>query len=178
LPFSFGSLERCKSPRVRRFGRFRGAESPANDLSPQVSWGRCCLRISWAGAGSPLSSEAKSGELPVSVLRTMRFPGSILRDSARHQVDLRRLLLQRVPGTWGLRGTATRGSITLRQSLVAFEPPGSRRRGLRAVAVPGKPRSGRPTPSLQRTPDAVSGYNGLQSESLRGAFRGLQPGAR
>ena len=148
MPFSFGSLKRCNSPRVRRLARFRETDSPANDLSAQVSWRRCCLRISRAEAGSRLSSEAKSGELPVYGLRTVRFPGSIVRDSARHQVGLRRLLLQRVPGTWGLRGTATRGSITLRRSLVAFEPPGSKRRGLQAVAVPST-KIRRPTQALK-----------------------------
>jgi hypothetical protein len=101
-----------------------------------------------AEAGSRLSSEAKSGELPVYGPRTVRFSRSKVHDSARRQVGVRALLLQRVPGTLEASRKGNSGSITLRRSLVAFEPPGSKRRGLQAVAVPST-KIRRPTQALK-----------------------------
>jgi hypothetical protein len=39
-------------------------------------------------------------------------------------------------------------------------------------------RTGRPTPSLQRTPNAISGYNGLQAGVASRSFGSLRRGAR
>ena len=171
--------------RVRRFGPSRDAVSSSDLVLPRSGWNDVAFELRRRGprrrVGVSGASEPRRQRGCDSQVSDRPYPAPESSVSARHQL-----------------GNLGGASAALPRGGVVFGP---RKRGEQALSTPAEgsrpasswsrpagtcgrspsraqKRTGRPTPSLQRTPGAISGYNGLRTGFASRSSGGLRRGAR
>ena len=171
--------------RTRLLGPFRVADSFSNIFLPRSGWSGVAFELRRRGHRRRSmvfgASEPRRQRGCDSRVSDRLFPAPESSASARHQFGN--------PG--GASATFPRGGVVF----------GQRKRGGAGVVHSGRAveacelliktggacgrspsraqkRTGRPTPSLQRTPSAISGYNGLRAGFASRSFGSLRRGAR